>query len=114
VVGDDDEGGAGLVVELVQEVLHAEARVVVEVARRLVGEEDGGAADEGARDGDALLLAARELARVVVEPVAEADAAEQFGGGLARAARAAQLQRRSEEHTSELQSRENLVCRLLL
>src|SRR5436309_5980672 len=30
--------------------------------------------------------------------------------GLARAA----LARRSEEHTSELQSRENLVCRLLL
>src|SRR5690606_39483178 len=27
---------------------------------------------------------------------------------------AAALQRRSEEHTSELQSRENLVCRLLL
>src|SRR5436309_9840470 len=26
----------------------------------------------------------------------------------------ARLQRRSEEHTSELQSRENLVCRLLL
>src|SRR5690606_42124581 len=27
---------------------------------------------------------------------------------------ARELQRRSEEHTSELQSRENLVCRLLL
>src|SRR5436309_6390898 len=33
-----------------------------------------------------------------------------WGGPLARAA----LDPRSEEHTSELQSRENLVCRLLL
>src|SRR5690606_41576280 len=33
---------------------------------------------------------------------------------LAAHASAAGLRRRSEEHTSELQSRENLVCRLLL
>src|SRR5690606_39400833 len=32
----------------------------------------------------------------------------------ARRARLARLAERSEEHTSELQSRENLVCRLLL
>src|SRR5215475_16006874 len=32
----------------------------------------------------------------------------------ARPRRAAQRRSRSEEHTSELQSRENLVCRLLL
>ena len=38
--------------------------------------------DEGARDRDALLLAAGELVRVVVEAVAEADALER-----ARAAR---------------------------
>src|SRR2546427_7745702 len=38
-------------------------------------------------------------------------------GGLGRARQAAagaHLQRRSEEHTSELQSQSNLVCRLLL
>src|SRR5690606_41794961 len=35
-------------------------------------------------------------------------------GVLARAERGAQHVARSEEHTSELQSRENLVCRLLL
>src|SRR5690606_40611015 len=39
--------------------------------------------------------------------VEQHDAAGQPLGALARAAR-------SEEHTSELQSRENLVCRLLL
>src|SRR5690606_40065209 len=42
--------------------------------------------------------------------------AEQLRAALAEAHRlaAARLELRSEEHTSELQSRENLVCRLLL
>src|SRR5690606_41839308 len=35
-------------------------------------------------------------------------------GALARKARLSRTRHRSEEHTSELQSRENLVCRLLL
>src|SRR5436309_5388856 len=36
-------------------------------------------------------------------------------GDLGKAARqSAEAEQRSEEHTSELQSRENLVCRLLL
>src|SRR5690606_41659207 len=72
-----DEGRARLAVELEEQVFDAVARVVVEVARRLVGEEDGRAADERAGDGDALLLAAGELRRVVVEAVAEADAVEE-------------------------------------
>ena len=38
----------------------------VEVAGRLVGQQDRGVVDQRARDRDALLLAARELARVVV------------------------------------------------
>src|SRR2546430_8395030 len=36
------------------------------------------------------------------------------GGGVPRAAASAHPQHRSEEHTSELQSQSNLVCRLLL
>src|SRR5690606_15619237 len=45
---------------------------------------------------------------------------EEYGRGIQQAAPAAHVRkgqevtRRSEEHTSELQSRENLVCRLLL
>src|SRR2546430_7675567 len=35
-------------------------------------------------------------------------------GGLSRQGRAAARPHRSEEHTSELQSQSNLVCRLLL
>src|SRR5690606_40365968 len=37
-----------------------------------------------------------------------------FPDGNAARAHARRLRERSEEHTSELQSRENLVCRLLL
>ena len=45
----------------------------VEVAGRLVGEDQLGVADQGAGDGDALLLAARELARPVLGAVGDAD-----------------------------------------
>src|SRR5690606_39962228 len=41
-------------------------------------------------------------------------AAGEQGGRLHRAALPLGVDHRSEEHTSELQSRENLVCRLLL
>ena len=45
----------------------------VEVAGRLVGEDDRRSAGERAGDGDALLLATRQLARAVRQPVAQAD-----------------------------------------
>src|SRR5690606_41611991 len=45
----------------------------------------------------------------------QAGAQRQIGLGLGRGDRLAERrEERSEEHTSELQSRENLVCRLLL
>ena len=46
----------------------------VEVAGRLVGEDDRGIADDRARDGDPLLLTARELGREVPRAVGEPDA----------------------------------------
>src|SRR5688572_32379518 len=61
--------------------------------------------DEEARTG-----AERRSAR-------ESDGRSRRADGLQRhaaAARAAERARRSEEHTSELQSQSNLVCRLLL
>src|SRR5690606_42142946 len=45
---------------------------------------------------------------------AGADGASRHTPKLARQAASRHILRRSEEHTSELQSRENLVCRLLL
>ena len=54
--------------------------LAVERAGRLVGEQDLRIVDERAGNGDALLLAARELARVVVEAVAEIDLLEAPAG----------------------------------
>ena len=67
VVRDQHERRAVRRVELEQELDDACAGRGVEVAGRLVGEQHRRARHEGARDRDALLLAARELARVVAE-----------------------------------------------
>src|SRR2546430_8938228 len=53
------------------------------------------------------------LFRSVVDRVEREDVAE-MKGELARSALAIGAAQRSEEHTSELQSQSNLVCRLLL
>ena len=60
------------------------AGVAVEVAGRLVGQDERRARDQRPGDRDALLLAAGELGRLVVEPVAEPDPLER-GARRARA-----------------------------
>ena len=62
------------------------ADVGVEIARRLVGEEETGPAGERARDRDPLLLASGKRARPVVPAVGETDAVEQLRGALPRLA----------------------------
>ena len=57
-------------------VEHFAARLRVEVARRLVGEQQRRVGDDRARDRDALLLPAGELPRIVLLAVAEADDVE--------------------------------------
>ena len=54
------------------------ARVRVELAGRLVGEEEARVVRQRARDRDALLLAAGQLVRAVVGALAEADEVEQL------------------------------------
>ena len=54
----------------------------IEVAGGFVGQDERRPRDDGARDGHALLLAARELARVVLVAVGEADEAERVGNTL--------------------------------
>ena len=58
------------------------AGVGVEVAGRLVGEQDARAIDQGAGDGGALHLAAGQLARLVLQAMPQADAVEQLRGLL--------------------------------
>src|SRR5581483_3930968 len=76
VVGRDDEREAELGLERVDQVEHALARVGVEVARRLVAQQELGLLDERARDRDSLRLAAGQLRREMVELRGEADQLE--------------------------------------
>ena len=96
VVGDQHQGGAAFLVELEQQVADALAGVAVEVAGGLVGEQHVGFGGEGAGDGDALLLATGELARVVPQALAEADAIEQVAGAFAGVRAAFELQRQHD------------------
>src|SRR5207302_3532067 len=65
----------------------------------------------GSEFTEARALLALKRARLANNSAAVADAScRAFSGAASEKAR----QERSEEHTSELQSRENLVCRLLL
>ena len=64
-----------LAIELLEEREDLVAGARVEVAGRLVGEEERRLGDERARDGDALLLPAGELVRRVMHALGEADRA---------------------------------------
>ena len=75
VVGHDDDGRAGAV-DPVEQLHDPDGGLGVEVAGRLVREQQRRVADERARHGDALLLATGELIGVVVDLGAEADHAE--------------------------------------
>ena len=69
--------------DLFQDLHHLHARLAVERAGRLVGEQDIRIVDERSRDGDALHLTAGHLVRLFVELVAEAHALERLFRALA-------------------------------
>ena len=75
LVGDEDDRAARGV-ELVEQAEDLGRRARVEVARRLVGQDQGRLGDERPGDGDALLLAAGQLAGPVADPVGQADLLE--------------------------------------
>ena len=77
---DDDERGVGLAGDLLEEGHDDAARVRVEGARRLVGEDDARAAHEGARDRDSLLLATTHLARVGVRALTQSHTFQHVDG----------------------------------
>ena len=80
VVGDQHQGGTDLGDAGEEEIGDVGAGRLVEIAGRLVGDDDRGAMHQGAGDGDALLFATGELRGVVIEPVGEADGGE-LGAG---------------------------------
>ena len=67
VVGDVDRRGAQPVLELGDLGAHLDAELGVEIAERLVHQEDRRLTHDGAAHGDALALAARELAGATLE-----------------------------------------------
>ncbi len=83
-MGDHYDGDVLAGVDLGEEVGEARGVRAVERARGLVGEEELRAVDECAGDGGALAFTAGELARAVVETVAEADGFQQFFGARAK------------------------------
>ncbi len=94
VVGDVDDGGGQLPVELDQLHPGLGPQLGVEVRQRLVHEEDLGPPDDGAGERHPLALAAREGAGLAVEQLAEPEDASGLGDplgplGLAQLARLA-------------------------
>ena len=75
LVGDEQHRDAALDVQPLKDPHYFDAGARVEVAGRLVGEQDRRPGDERARDRHALLLTAGQLVRVVIGPLAEADRA---------------------------------------
>jgi hypothetical protein len=73
VMGDHDRGGAKRVVDLLEHLEHLHAGLAVQRARGLVAEQYLGPFRDGPRDGDALLLAPRQLGRKMVHAVAQPD-----------------------------------------
>ena len=80
VVRDHDDGLAVVAVQLPEQREDVDRRLAVEVAGRLIANEQGRIGDEGARDRDALLLSAGELARLVLGAVLESDELEGDAG----------------------------------
>ncbi len=70
---DEDAGEGERRAEIEEEVEDGGASLAIEAARRLVGEKEGGATRDGARDRDALLLTAGELVRELVGVILQAD-----------------------------------------
>jgi len=82
IMCDEHQSRTTLALERENEIDDRAAGGLVEIAGRFVGDEDRRVRCDGARDGDALLLAAGKLGRIVVHAMAEPDIA-QFGLGPA-------------------------------
>ncbi len=91
-------------VELAQQLQDLRARSAVEVAGGLVGEHDLGLEQQGARDRDALLLAAGELGREVLCAVGEADRARAAPCARRRSPGRSPRDERGQEHVLERRS----------
>ena len=105
----DDEAVLG---DVLQDLHHLHARLAVERAGRLVGEQNVRIVDERPRDGDALHLAAGHLVRLFVELVAKANALERLFRALAALALAHAGERERQLHVAQYRLVRNEVIAL--
>ena len=75
-MGDENQGHAARGAGLEQEIGDLPPGRAVEIAGRLVGDHQGRAGGEGTGNGDALLLAARQLTRIMGQALPEAHRAQ--------------------------------------
>ena len=102
IVGDEDERRPARAVDLEQQVDDVAAGRAVEVAGRLVGQQDRRVVGERARDRDALLLAARELRRIVMAAIRRGPTSP---SSASRAPRRARRRRRSRSARARSRTR---------
>src|SRR5664279_354817 len=76
VVRDEDQGRPAIALQSKHEVDNGLAGCLIEVSRRLVGDEDCGVWCERAGECDTLLLAPRELRRIMRTSMAQSDSIE--------------------------------------
>ena len=84
-MGDEHQRGLAAPLQAEQQVDHLLAGLAVEIAGRLVGEDDLRARAQRAGDGDALLLAAGELRREMIGAMRQADLGQQARGPSSKA-----------------------------
>ncbi len=88
VVGDQEHGDARCV-ELLEHLQNFDARVRIQIARRLVGQEQRRLVHQRPCDRYALLLPAGHLRRHVLDPIAESHAVQELACALLRFGRSA-------------------------
>ena len=77
VVRDDDDGPSLLLVQPRQRGHHLRPGVAVQIARRLVGQDDAGIVHQRPGDGHPLLLPTGELRGLVPHPIGQSDHLQQ-------------------------------------
>ena len=82
VVGGDQHGGAQAI-EFDEQSQDAQRHGVVDIAGRLVGQQDVGPPDHGAGDGQPLLLAARQRDGEGVHAIGQPDPGQEVGDVVA-------------------------------
>jgi hypothetical protein len=82
LVGDQHDGDSFVFVQSLKGLHDLGASPAVEIAGGLIRQDQAGVIDQGARDGDPLLLSARELSGLMAAPIGEPDRLQRPTGSL--------------------------------